>query len=121
MQKNNDYDFNSQEYLEGTQFVIDKQQRRSLDEITNISFNYETQNPNASSNTINSFKSKASNLTIQDEEAANDGIDDFDELAMLCSGQFKESDSQENKKSSPIDLSKLITQEDKTTENAKKR
>jgi len=46
-------------------------------------------------------------LTIQDEEAANDGIDDFDELAMLCT--------------SPIDLSKLITQEDKTTENAKKR
>lgn len=106
---------------------MDKQQRRSLDEITNISFNYEstTQNPNASSNTINSFKSKASstaNLTIlnQDEEA-NDGIDDFDELAMLCSGQFKETgsgDGSQNKKSSPIDLSKLIEKEDKKNESA---
>lgn len=79
------------------QSLIDKQKRRSLDEITNISFNYETTQQqlthNASSNTLNSYKSKASsttNLTILNK-SDEDQIDEFDELAMLCSGQFKES------------------------------
>lgn len=106
-QPKGDFDFDSQEYLEGTQFLIDKQQRRSLDEITNISFNYEAtqQQASGSANQHNlssgSLKSKAgssTNLTA--------GEDDFDELAMLCSGQFKEAGE-----SSPVDLSKLIEKE----------
>jgi len=86
--------------------LIDKQQRRSLDEITNISFNYEaTQQQQATSANQHNLSS-GSLKSKTDLTAGEDGLDDFDELAMLCSGQFKETDE-----SSPVDLSKLIERE----------
>ena len=83
--------------------MIDKQQRRSLDEITNISFNYEaTQQQQATS--ANQHNLSSGSLKSKTDLTA--GEDDFDELAMLCSGQFKETGE-----SSPVDLSRLIERE----------
>ncbi len=79
--------------------LIDKQQRRSLDEITNISFNYDV-TQQQQMNQLHNLSSGSLKSKVADDE---DGMDDFDELAMLCSGQFKEVESE-----SPVDLSKLI-------------
>ncbi len=71
--------------------------RASLDEITNISFNYETTQQQQANNTNNSFKDNknisATNLTLLNQsDDAHSGVEEivFDELAMLCSGQFKQ-------------------------------
>ena len=63
--------------------------RRSIDEITNISLNYDATNPNTTNESTLNMTGNSFNITSKQEE---DNLEDevvFDELAMLCSGQFK--------------------------------
>ena len=71
-----------------------------MDEITNISFNYEaTQQHATTSTSTTTLHHNLSSGSLKSKTADEDGLDDFDELAMLCSGQFKEAE---------VDLGKLI-------------
>ncbi|RNA09515.1 claspin [Brachionus plicatilis] len=80
-QSNNASQLSTQDSLCMSQF------RKSLDELENLSFNLDTAGNNTANNTINEPVS-----TQQNEEI-------FDELAMLCSGQFRaDSQKKENKK-----------------------
>ena len=88
------------------QFSSEK--RRSIDEMTNISFNYETTNNNTTDSTLNSLNmhnggnsllnqsgdnNNNNNKNGDDDDDDGDHDDDeevlFDELAILCSGQFR--------------------------------
>jgi hypothetical protein len=66
--------------------------RRSLEELGNISFNYEANHTNNTDTTVNSAtlslnQSGGNNPQNEDEQ---DQENVFDELAMLCSGQFRQ-------------------------------
>ena len=78
-------------------FFCSSENRRSIDEMTNISFNYESNNNNTTDSTLNSL-SLAHNSMNQSGDLGGGGEKNedeevlFDELAMLCSGQFKPSE-----------------------------
>ena len=80
-------------------------QRRSLDELTNISFNYETASNHTNTNTNHHTPNTTTTSTNQNStgKSSNKSSDNtlndevlFDELAMLCSGQFRQT-TQKNK------------------------
>ncbi len=92
--------------------MVANKQRRSLDELTNISFNYETASnhtnatntnhhtPNTTTTSTNQNSTgrvsvKSTDNTLNDEVL-------FDELAMLCSGQFRQGGNTQKNKNSDL-------------------
>ncbi|CAF0824709.1 unnamed protein product [Brachionus calyciflorus] len=99
--KNPNLNDDSQLCSQDTLFMSQFDSKKNLDELENISFNYDNGNTggnNTANNTINE-----PNTTQPNEEL-------FDELAMLCSGQFKE--ITQSKKTSQIKKKKVESSDD---------